>query len=196
MAQKSPHMVHVLLFSGPWLELKVLNPKPKEITLNIDIQKPKLIPKIEKLSQEKKLKPIKELLKKPEPRLRHKEMVKLEKPKPEVVREQPKVEVVEPDKEAMLRYQDMVKRKIQEARKYPSWAKQQEYEGIVDVVFRVLSNGSVDGIQIVTSSGFNILDREALATINRASPFLPIPKDVARKDLKMEVAIVFKLRYE
>jgi len=98
------------------------------------------------------------------------------------------------DNKALLRYQDRVKQKIESCKKYPRWAKRQGFEGIVYLSFTILANGEAKNIRIVQPSQFDILNREAIATVNRASPFLPIPEDFNRSYVEMEVAIVFKLR--
>ncbi|OQX54247.1 MAG: hypothetical protein B5M48_01200, partial [Candidatus Omnitrophica bacterium 4484_213] len=98
------------------------------------------------------------------------------------------------DSKALLRYQDRVKQKIEQCKKYPRWAKRQSFEGIVYLSFTILANGEAKNIRIVQPSQFDILNREAIATVNRASPFLPIPEDFNRSYVEMEVAIVFRLR--
>ncbi|HDL09780.1 MAG TPA: energy transducer TonB, partial [Candidatus Omnitrophica bacterium] len=61
--------------------------------------------------------------------------------------------------------------------------------------FIILSNGVCKDIKIVQSSGFNILDKEAISTIERAQPFPPIPPELKASSLPMEVSIVFTLQY-
>ncbi|KPK39114.1 MAG: hypothetical protein AMJ78_09005 [Omnitrophica WOR_2 bacterium SM23_29] len=78
--------------------------KPEEITVRIEIEKPPLLPKIDVMGEEKKIKEIEEKQKEPEPELKLKpqpeEIVMEELPK-ELIEE--KVEVIDPAKEAMLR---------------------------------------------------------------------------------------------
>ncbi len=104
-----------------------------------------------------------------------------------------KVKVPHPDTEKMLRYQDAVKQRIQSARRYPRWARRHGVEGAVGVSFLVLSDGSSKNIRLTRSSGYKILDEEALATIKRAGPFPPIPeKNIPRT--RIHVSIVFNLQ--
>jgi len=97
--------------------------------------------------------------------------------------------------ELMLNYQKAVKEKIEDCRKYPYWARKQGFEGTVHLKFTILSTGAVKDIKIIKSSGFNILDKEAISTIKRASPFPPIPSELKTSSLSMEISIVFKLQY-
>ncbi len=169
--------------------------KPEDITVRIEIEKPPLLPKIDVMGEEKKLK---ELIKEQEPLEPEPETevlpeeVTIEKPEPEPPEE--KVEVIEPAKEAMLRYQDMVKRKIEEMRRYPRWAKDREIEGAVHLSFRVLANGQAQGIEVTKSSGYIILDQAATATVQRANPFSPLPREITTPYVSMEVAIIFSLQ--
>lgn len=97
--------------------------------------------------------------------------------------------------ELLLDYQKAVKKKIENCRKYPKWARRQGFEGKIHLKFTILSTGEVRDIKILKSSGFNILDKEAISTIKRASPFPPIPSELKISSLTMEISIVFKLQY-
>lgn len=170
------------------------NRKDLEIVY-IRIEKPPLLPKIDVLGEEKKLKP--------EDRQQTTEDRKEQEHLPEeIVAVEPikeaeppkeKIEVIDFAQEAMLRYQDMVKQRIEEVRKYPAFAKRQGIEGIVHLNFRVLSNGLSKDIRIIFTSGSGVLDKEAVATIQRANPFPSIPPKINQDSVAMEVAIVFAL---
>ena len=80
-------------------------------------------------------------------------------------------------------------------RQYKSnWAKKQGFEGTVHLKFTILSTGFTKDIKIIKSSGFNILDKEAISTIKRAQPFPPIPEEMKVSSLTMEVSVVFTLQ--
>ncbi len=104
-----------------------------------------------------------------------------------------RVDVASPEKEAMLRYQDIVKQRIEQARLYPLWAKKQGVEGVARVYFTVLPDGRLRDARITGSSGAGVLDEEALATVRRAGPFPPAPREISGSAVSMEVAIVFSL---
>jgi len=187
--------------------------KDEETNVRIKIEKPPLLPKINVLGEEKKLKEIEhQITKTPEHQLEKKEEIIEElqeieeepKPKEQIEKEivkQPQskpsqgfIEVINPQEEAMLRYQDMVKQKIESCRRYPNWAKKQGFEGSVYLKFTILSTGFTKDIKIIKSSGFNILDKEAISTIKRAQPFPPIPEEMKVSSLTMEVSVVFTLQ--
>ncbi len=202
-------LVHCLFLSMPGFNSNKPQPKnPEEISVQIEIEKPLLLPKIEVMGEEKKLKEIEkqEKLVEPnpesEPQPKEEKIVEeLEQQSEEVVVEEAKpeppkeiVKVINPQEEAMLRYQDMIKQKIESHRKYPNWAKKQGFEGSVYLTFIVLSNGVAKNIKIIHSSGFDILDKEAISTVKRASPFKPIPEKFNCFSLRMGVALVFQLK--
>ena len=96
-------------------------------------------------------------------------------------------------KEEMLRYQDMIKQRIQAARRYPAWAMKHGIGGNTRLCFVVLADGSVGRVSITGSSGCRVLDSEATATINRASPFPRVPSIIEVSSLKIDVVMVFSL---
>lgn len=86
----------------------------------------------------------------------------------------------------------LVRRRIEWAKYYPRWARERELEGMVEIEFIIRQDGGVDGARIVGSSGHKILDKAALTTIERASPFPGLPRDIG-ESLKITVPIVYKL---
>ncbi|MCL0047284.1 TonB family protein, partial [Thermodesulfovibrionales bacterium] len=124
-----------------------------------------------------------------EPKLEPQEIV-MDAPLREPPKEQ--VEVIDLQ-EVMLCYQAMIRQRIETHRRYPRWAKRQGFEGTAYLSFTILASGQAENIRIVFPSGFTILDNEAVSTINRASPFPPIPKELNRSQLDIKVAIVFRL---
>jgi len=206
-------LVHCIVLRVPGFNFNKSHPeKTKQISVQIEIEKPPLLPKIDVMGEEKKLEEIEKHKKlvepnpEPEPQpeeekiveepeLQPKEQIEkeiAEQPQPEPAQEI--VEVINPQKEAMLRYQDMVKQKIESCRRYPNWAKKQGLEGTVYLAFVVLSSGVAKDIKIVQSSGFSILDKEAVSTVKRANPFPPIPEEMRVSSLSMEVSVVFTLQ--
>ena len=177
---------HLLVFGMLGINMNLSSDDKQEkiddIIVTIEIEKPSLLPKIDTMGQEKKL---------PEPEPEAEEVVVKEEPLKEV---KEYVEIIDPDSEAMLRYQDMVKQRIESARRYPAWAKRQGIEGIVHINFTVLSNGVSRDIKVARSSGFTILDKEAARNVKRANPFPPIPENIKTSSIKMDVSIVYTLK--
>ena len=94
---------------------------------------------------------------------------------------------------ALRQYCEEVKRKIEKEKKYPNWAERNGYEGEVEIKFKILADGHVENVEIVNSSGYDILDNEAVRTIIQAAPFPLIPRVLAKTYLWIKVPLVFKL---
>lgn len=179
--------------SGVNFPIRQYDKHPEELAVNVEIEKPALLPKIDIMGQEKKFKEVPKL-EHPKPELKPQplpEQITVQQTPQERIEE--KVDVANPDKEAMLRYQDMVKQRIEQARIYPLWAKKHGIEGITHLYFTILPSGIGQDIKIIGSSGSSILDEEAVTTVKRASPFHPVPKEISTSPIGMKVAIVFSL---
>jgi periplasmic protein TonB len=66
--------------------------------------------------------------------------------------------------------------------------------GTAIVRLMVGSNGELLSHEIVKSSGSKALDEAAIASIERASPFPPIPKDLDQKNIEVSVPYRFSVR--
>jgi len=93
----------------------------------------------------------------------------------------------------MLTYQDIIKQKIQQARKYPADARQKGIEGNVQLAFTIIKQGTLKNAEITGTSGNASLDEEAIATVKRASPFPEIPAIYAGGEMTMKVKLIFNI---
>ena len=57
----------------------------------------------------------------------------------------------------------------------------------------ILKNGKLEKVEIVESSGYEILDRAALRSVRRATPFPPIPEDAGRDKVQLSIYLVFEI---
>ena len=69
---------------------------------------------------------------------------------------------------------------IERFQRYPAVARREKLAGTVQVVFVMQRDGTVLEARVSQSSGFPILDQEALEMIWRARPLPPIPSEMAR----------------
>ena len=86
-----------------------------------------------------------------------------------------------------------VRRKIKSRKRYPITAQKAEIEGRVGVKMTILKDGRLEKCKIVESSGYEILDRAALRSVQDASPFPPIPDAAKRDRIEISIHLVFKL---
>lgn len=219
-------ILHALLISAADFNFdkNMKNRSNEDFSVIIQIEEPLLLPKIDALSEKKKLKEVLEEQEtisvddKREPGIIQAEMAEdvaacddgaLEMPlegllpleeskedgreKEGDAQDLEKIEVSDPDQETVLRYQDMIKQRIEAKRRYPRWAYRNNLQGTVYLSFELLSDGSIKNLRIIEPSGYRILDKEALCTVKRAVPFPLFPDDIKVSTLSMEVAIVFKV---
>ena len=76
------------------------------------------------------------------------------------------------------------------AAKYPSKAKGEDGEALVS--FTVGAGGKVMKVALARSSGNDALDNAALAAVDRAAPFPPIPEAAGRSSWSFTVPVYFK----
>nr|WP_242513345.1 energy transducer TonB [Halochromatium salexigens] len=79
-------------------------------------------------------------------------------------------------------------------KRYPAQARRLRQEGTVKVTFTVDNNGRVVSKRIAHSSGHDLLDREAQAMLERASPLPRIPASLRRSSLTITLPVAFNLR--
>lgn len=81
--------------------------------------------------------------------------------------------------------------RIQALRRYPAEARRQHWEGRVVVRAVVQEDGEVVDVQVVQSSGYSVLDEDALNVLRRVSP-LRLTQSLGRP----RVAIHLPIRYQ
>lgn len=79
-------------------------------------------------------------------------------------------------------------------KRYPAQARRLGQEGTVKVTFTVSRSGRVLAQRITQSSGHSLLDREAQAMLERASPLPRIPANLDRDSLTISLPVAFALR--
>lgn len=80
-----------------------------------------------------------------------------------------------------------LKSAIEKAKTYPRFARERGIEGTVLVRFKVLPSGNVEAVNVVKSSGMQILDEASVSTVYRAAP-MPYVKGW------IEVPMVYELK--
>lgn len=81
-----------------------------------------------------------------------------------------------------------IKKIIEKNISYPAMARRMGWQGKVVVSFVVCQNGAVENLQVVESSGYAQLDKNALATIRQVEPFPSPPVRV-----KLVLPVMYKI---
>jgi protein TonB len=95
---------------------------------------------------------------------------------------------------ALQSYLRLVRQLLEKHKDYPAMARQRHIQGIVMVRFTIQGGGQVCSSQISRSSGQDLLDEAAKNTIRRVGQFPPLPADLNRQQLTVEVPLAFRLR--
>ena len=75
-----------------------------------------------------------------------------------------------------LSYFIKMKRQIESVWQYPKESQLRGEYGTLFLVFTIKSDGYLEGVHLINSSGYARLDNEAVRAINAAAPFAPFPK--------------------
>uniref|UniRef100_A0A7V4G8N1 TonB family protein n=1 Tax=Desulfobacca acetoxidans TaxID=60893 RepID=A0A7V4G8N1_9BACT len=98
------------------------------------------------------------------------------------------------DGKAYSDYMQLIRSRILAKRQYPPQALQRHQEGVVRLRFTLSAAGTLDqGVEVVKPSGVQVLDNQARACVQAAAPFPPIPPDLKRDRLVVEVPVIYRL---
>ena len=90
-------------------------------------------------------------------------------------------------------YLNQIRDRIEEAKKYPSAAREREKEGRVKVGFTVREDGQVEDISVVASS-CPLLDEAAVKLIREVSPFPPFPSSIKQNRIIIQMEVIYELK--
>lgn len=83
---------------------------------------------------------------------------------------------------------------LERSKRYPAGAQARHQHGVVHVTFVIDREGRLISSRIDRGSGHAVLDEEALALLQRAQPFPPLPDEIAGAHVILAVPIRFNLR--
>ena len=176
-----------------------INKKPIDIPLEIDIVLEKIIqppPPVEKLPEILPVEPIK-FDPIPEPMVQE-----IEDIQPDIANTIPiQNNIVVPEKSIDVRAQQKViesygallTRHISAFKKYPRIAQRRIWEGDILLELTLNKNSKILNIKVINESKYEVLNKEAVAMIERAQP-LPKANNIKSETFKVFVPVAFKLR--
>jgi protein TonB len=94
---------------------------------------------------------------------------------------------------ARTSYIAAIRSKIEKHKEYPLLARRRMLEGTAVVRFSVARDGSLKGVDVLRSSGSEMLDRAALNAIRAAGGFPPPPPEFAGSETTLELPLSFRL---
>lgn len=96
--------------------------------------------------------------------------------------------------QAQLNWYKSLGQHLNRHKKYPRDARRAGQEGVAEVAFTLDRSGKVLRAHLVKSSGSSALDEEALAVLERASPFPAPPADMTGVTINLKQPINFRIR--
>ena len=94
---------------------------------------------------------------------------------------------------ALNGYNNALWGKIGKYKQYPKIAQMRGWQGEVIVELLLDGNGKLKSKKIITSSGYEVLDKQALEMIDKAAPFPSPPEALRASSFSITVPIPFKL---
>jgi protein TonB len=99
------------------------------------------------------------------------------------------------DLKAVIRsYELQLAQAADKFKRYPSEAMQQGWEGTARIKVHIGADGRISSVELVSSSGHDLLDEQAKTTANKAKPFVQIPAELRGQAFSAEIRVVFGLK--
>ena len=97
------------------------------------------------------------------------------------------------DEFKFISYNRWLKVKVESVLTYPELAALSGYQGTLYILFDIMKDGSLGRLEVLKSSGYKILDDEALRSIRAAAPFQSLPDDWRMDQYTIRAAVLFYL---
>jgi protein TonB len=94
---------------------------------------------------------------------------------------------------AKTNWQGLLLAHLEKHRKYPKSAKRRNEQGTSFLFIRMDRDGTVLSFALKRSSGYEALDEETMALIERAKPLPPLPAEMPEQFMEFTVPVEFKL---
>jgi protein TonB len=79
-------------------------------------------------------------------------------------------------------------------KRYPAQAMEKGWQGKVEVRLEIGANGMIRTASVKSSSGYDILDKQALDMITKGKTLVPIPAALRGKEFVVDVPVIFDLQ--
>lgn len=94
----------------------------------------------------------------------------------------------------VAKYRSEIISQAKRYKRYPRFARDNGWEGKVDVRMEIAVDGSIASLRVARGTGYSILDQQALEMVRRAKPDAPIPGGLRGKAFGIDVPVIFSLR--
>ncbi len=111
-----------------------------------------------------------------------------------IKKEEAKPGVVPPLKKKTAEYVQQVSQQIGRNFVYPWAAQEANLEGSLRLGLRIYYTGQLLDVEIKESSGYAVLDENAVNMVKRVAPYSPFPAEMKQKELWIDLPIVYKTK--
>lgn len=98
-----------------------------------------------------------------------------------------------PSEASLAQYRLAVIQAARRYKRYPRVALDNNWQGRAEVHMAIGADGSIAALSVRASSGHEILDREALEMIRKATPLTPMPASLRGTAFTLDIPVVFNL---
>jgi protein TonB len=98
------------------------------------------------------------------------------------------------DAGTLAQYRLAVMSAARQFKRYPRVARDQSWQGRVEIRLAIGSSGEISVLSVRSSTGYELLDQHALEMIERAKALVQIPPALRGKEFSMDIPVVFSLR--
>jgi len=77
---------------------------------------------------------------------------------------------------------------------YPEIARRRGEQGELEVIFHIGAEGKLKSLDVLKSSGYKALDRQALQMVRKGLEALPVPASLRGREFKIVIPVEFKLQ--
>jgi protein TonB len=95
------------------------------------------------------------------------------------------------DEFKFISYNRWLKVKVESVLRFPELAAISGYQGVAFIRFDIMKDGSLGVLELLKSSGYKILDNEALRSIRSSAPFQPLPDEWHMERYPIRAAVIF-----
>lgn len=101
--------------------------------------------------------------------------------------------MLDTDEFKFISYNRWLKIKVESRLRYPELAAISGIQGVLFLRFDIMKDGSLGNLELLKSSGYKILDDEALRAIRASAPFQPLPDEWNMERYPIRAAVIFYL---
>ena len=99
-----------------------------------------------------------------------------------------------PDLGLLKAYGSVLAQAIGQRKSYPRLARMRNWQGTTELKLQIGTDAKLKGITVVRSSGFDLLDEQAVTMVKQTVPFPDVPEALRGREFAIAVPVVFKLQ--